>query len=602
MNSSSIRNDNYQSIFKKIYNKRLRFVLNINLIISLILPYIYQFPFNSSNTTSFEILSNFLIKTPLIFISLFLIKQVRKKYSNINYSPYKTLSSQIYHILTSKSFFSNWLFYLISSILIYSFYIFNFNFKFQYYLLSKEYRSKSLINDQFIYYWFNCLFLSLFYNFMQLIFQRSRFNFKYGDNRISPQTTLFKSTNLVKIVSQSIGINILVTVLSPIVYYFIKPYFYKFNFILIWLLNLDTTIPKNNTTISTYFKLSYLSYLIILSWEFENHIFNVYSIIGCIDGKKSICSFASDPIACLINGLKNENELVKLTAFQELAYLSTSSDLRASKLRNLLFSQRSKKYNYWNQIYNLCVDEISSVNQRINYRSDSDLKALKSLNIFKDELSNKPIDLFGNSIDSQRKVKSEPIKDYIQPEKAKSSKWISYIHPIQLNIVTNINKSLTIKDFKSQLIKLKYSFLSSNFGILFRITPKKDAESRVLNSVNFGNSIISISNIVKKSIELDKLNITTPYDLSNTLNLLEKVIRTTTNYVDYPPKSIYIENKFQIKHNLIAILHDLSMHEFYEICIIYNFKLNDIILNPRTYKLAKWVIDIAIADQKQKER
>ena len=46
-------------------------------------------------------------------------------------------------------------------------------------------------------------------------------------------------------------------------------------------------------------------------------------------------------------------------------------------------------------------------------------------------------------------------------------------------------------------------------------------------------------------------------------------------------------------------LHDLSMHEFYEICIRFNGKLNDLILTPRTYKLVKWVIDKEIAIQQE---
>ncbi|KGR04805.1 nucleoporin NDC1 [Candida albicans P57072] len=642
----------YQALFNKVLNKRLRFVLNINLILSFILALVYEFmPMaNSNSDTNHSIWQSIpvliCVKVPTIFFTLSVIRQVRKQFLIVEYSHHKTLGAQIYYSILSFQFLINWLGYLISSWLIFgAVIVFTSKLKFNlsdYYILSKEYRQHPIINDQWVYYWYNPVFISFFYTCNQLIFQRQRLNFEIGNIRNKPQNYLFK--HLPILLGNSLGLNLFVISLTPITYWLVKYYIYKSFILIILIFRLDSDIiPNNNTSWITYLQLSYLSFFIILSWEVVNHVFNVYATIGCLDGNKPISSYSTDPLNCLLSGLRDVDpnyQLSRLTAFQELAYLATSSDKEALKLRFKIFSFRSKKLNAWTSLLEECALVIKETTDRINYRSTSDLNALKSLEIsglkgninnYRDSKQNSD-NLFGNSFINTSPVdkkSSELIKKYqantstTAEGKKKSNKVQELIGSIQHfasqffgnfqktigdanQLQEKFAKSFNFKHYLQIYQNYKDKFLQTYIGIFFRITMKRDNESRIINPINFCNSIIAISNLLQYSIEEDKYDIISNDDVCKVLNLLEKPIRATTNYIDYLPASVYVpQNSQPKKHScLMGKLHDLSMHEFYEICIRFNGKLNDLILTPRTYKLVKWVIDkeIAIQQEIQKQK
>ncbi|KAI5956711.1 NDC1 [Candida jiufengensis] len=615
--TSSIENDKneYYRIFNKIYNKRLKYVLNVNIILAILMSLILNLPFHQK----YKYVSLF-IKIPIYFAALTLIRQVRKKYSTVEYSIHKTLGSQIYHSIFSQNFLHVSLFYIISAIFVYGIFLFNLPFTFDYYVISKEYRKNPLLNDEWVYFWTCPIIIGLFYAANQLIFQRNRLNFEIGHNRNNPESNLFK--HIPQAIGNSFGLALIFIVLNPILYWIIKPYLYKSLFLLS-ILGLDTSVPPNNTSFITYLKLSYLSYIIILNWEFENHVFDVYATIGCLDGKKPISSYSKDPLTCLINGLKDvspNHQLSRLTAFQEFAYISNTNQKEGLKLRLAIFSIRSKNEKIWPALFNECSLVIRETSDRVNYRSSSDMKILKSLQDslvkdvntgFKPKQTNA---LFGNSFTSSPINTSSSQNKPTPPEKPTTSnnKLINYW---QYEIVAPIKKLITfyypklskipnfeikIKKIQNTLFQLKQQFLDSKVGILFRVTLKKDCESRIRNPVNYGNAVIAISNILQQSLQEDSLNIIKSEDISTTLNLLEKSIRSSTNYIDYLPASVFLTTK--IKNSLISKLRNLTMHEFYEICLTFDNQLNDLILNQKTYKLAKWCIDMTIAERQEKSK
>ncbi|KAK6202589.1 nuclear envelope protein [Scheffersomyces amazonensis] len=648
----------YRSYFNKVLKKRLKYVNNISIIVAIIYSLTLQLPYGkfwwNLLFTSF--------RGPIIFLSLYLIKQSRYKLSVVEYSGHKTLGSQIYYSLFSLNFFKTIIFYLLSSYLLFFIYIFQLPLWSQYYLVSKEYRKKPEINDEWVFYWYYPIILSLLYSSQHLIFQKNRLNFKFGaQNRAKPDDILF--SKFPKLIGGSIGLNLIINILSPLIYLILKPIIYKSNILFIIILGLDTSIPSYNLSLKTFISISYLSYHIIFGWELLNHIFNVYATIGCIDGKKLISTYSSDPVNTLLTGLRNvepEYQLSRLTAFQELAYISSSNDPEALKLRIAIYNARSRRGYIWPAILEECSLVIKETTARINYRSPSDLKVLKQHQLtLKEELrkssgyskSGDDSDIFGNSIF----VSSNPptnlnsktsVKEYIQPQTSKSSSSSSSSSSFEASILgSNLYKILesqviiplksifnsfliedssstkknplisNVKQFieKASIIINEYNqkFLSTYVGALFRITLKRDTESRVINAVNFGNAIISISNLLIHSIEDDKNGSITNSHICEILNLLEKPIRASNNYIEFLPASIYFseyekslikENKKIINNNLIGILHDLTMNEFFQICVKFNYKLNDLVLNARTYKLAKWVIDVAIADQQSQQQ
>lgn len=617
---------NYQYIFNKVLNKRLKYVLNVNLIWAIILSVIYNLmPFtNGSSSIGSSFLSLLCVKLPVFLIALTVIRQLRKQHLIVDYSNHKTLGAQIYYSIISSNFLINWFGYYVSNFLIYSILLFfNFDFTFDYYLLSKEYRRYPLINDEWVYFWYNVAFVSFFYTCNQLIFQRQRLNFQFGVKRNNPENYLFR--HLPFLLGNSFGLNLFIIVLTPLSYWVLKYYIYKSFTLVSLILGLDTAVPPLNISINTFIKLGYCSFFLILSWEVVNHTFNVYATIGCLDGKKPISTYSSDPIQCLLSGLRDVDpkfQLSRLTAFQELAYLSTSSDKDAIKLKLQLFSTRSKKTNVWPAIFEECSLIVQETTDRINYRSSGDLAALKAVQLgIKNDINvgfKKDNDIFGNSFISSPIKSPEVIKKY-QPEsneqsKKPNNKWVELFNQQIIMPVKSIITTFNIKIFKPNGIKFDYSkylktyfefknkFLETSLGFFFRTTLKRDGESRVINPVNFGNAIISISNLVQYSTE-EGIN----DDVCKLLNLLEHPIRASTNYIDYLPASIYLtpyqkETSNYKRNLLIGILHDLAIHEFYQICIKFNGKLNDLILTPRTYKLAKWVIDKEIAIQQEKQQ
>ncbi|EMG45764.1 hypothetical protein G210_4027 [Candida maltosa Xu316] len=427
----------------------------------------------------------------------------------------------------------------------------------------------------------------------------------------------------------SIGLNLFIVVLTPFSYWFLKYYIYKSFTLVTLILGLDTAIPPSNTNWVTYFKLAYASFFLILGWEIANHTFNVYATIGCLDGSKPISTYSADPIQCLLSGLRDVDpkfQLSRLTAFQELAYLSKSSDTEAIKLRLKFFSLRSKKTNIWSSIFEECSLVIKETTDRINYRSSSDLAALKKLQLgIKDDIDagfKKDQDLFGNSfISSPYNKSSDKIKNYETGPKpantTETNKWVKSINEEIIIPIKSIITTFTVQYFKTGVINVNYQkylqiyheyqnkFSETSLGLFFRTTLKRDGESRIINPVNFGNAIVAISNLLQDSIEEDKYDIISINDVCNILNLLERPIRATSNYLDYLPASVYVspeERRSKNKNLLIGILKDLSMHEFYQICLRFNGKLNDLILTPRTYKLAKWVIDKEIAIQEERKK
>ncbi|KAG2731477.1 hypothetical protein G9P44_005893 [Scheffersomyces stipitis] len=637
MATSPTKASTYQSYYGKVSAKRLRYVHNINILISLLISVSLAIPYGHF---WWNLLLSLLFRGPVIFLSLLLIKSSRMKFSTVEYSSYKTLGSQIYNSLFSVQFLKVSIFYVLSSYFIHFVYIFQLSFKYDYYLLSKEYRVNPLINDEWIFYWFYPLFLALFYSAHHSVFQRNRLDFRYGTSKLKPEDSLL--ARWPSLFGNAVALNVFVAILAPVAYLVVKPIIYKSNILLILILGLDTSIPPFNVSFSTLLSLSFLSFHILLAWEFVNYAFNVYATIGCLDGKKLISTYSADPINTLLSGLRNvdpDHQLSRLTAFQELAYIATTNDPEGVKLRTAIYNARSRRGFIWPAILDECSLIIKETTARVNYRTTSDMKVLKQNQLsIKEELGSfyssrnvEESDLFGNSVlgtpTSTPSVPSK-LKSYSELEPKKpvtASIWDSkyaklantqIVTPIKSFLISVLDVDANKKNTNPIIAKLRslsesiskqytiYNerFLSTNVGIFFRTTLKRDTESRVINAVNFGNAVIAISNLLMHSIEEDKNGTIGNSHICDVLNLLEKPIRATSNYTDFLPASVYLSavqkrDKRLTKSHLIAVLHDLAMSEFYQICIKFNYKLNDLVLNARAYKLAKWVIDVAIADQ-----
>lgn len=637
--SPPTRVTSYSYYFGKVLAKRLKYLHKINVLLAVVLSTLINLPYGGfwSNVLAT------LYRVPVIYVALWLVKLCRDSNSTVEYSRSKTLAHQIVQSVLTRRFLVSFWFYAGSSYIAFSIFLTQLPLMSQYYVVAKEYRHKPAINDEWVYFWFHAYFVALMYTVQHIVFQRHRLRFKYGFNTVRPESMLF--SNVLSLFGNSVAFNVISSVAAPIIYYIVRSIIYKLNWLIFALLSLDSSIPRFRIGVGTLFNVGYVSFFVFSAWEIVNHVYNIYATIGCLDGKKPISSYSSDPVSTLLSGLRDmepQNQLSRLTAFQELAYLANTTDAEGVKRRNAVYNTNTRGGYVWPAILDECALVIRDVSSRVNYRLKSDMEALKkTLLATKEEVSPDFLHLerviFGNSYDNANdstqtaiSATSSPVKKYNDAKsEQKLPVWVAQYRKLQkspvgawvsLHILKPIRQYLIAfvtpqaaepKSFSQQVLILKAKllfyqeyFLASSVGVFFRITIKRDAESRVVNSVNYGNAVIALTGLLMHAVEEDRSSTITNNHISEVLNLFERPIRACANYTDILPASVYVspelrDNEQAFKHHLVALLHDLTMNEFFQLCVKYNYKLNDLLLSSRAFKLAKWVIDASIAQQQK---
>lgn len=634
----SKRITSYNYYFGKVLAKRLRFLHKINVLLSIFVAILIGFPYNGFWAN----VGATLYRAPVIFLSLWLVKVCRDANSTVEYSRSKTLALHIVQSVFTRRYLVTLCCFATSAYIAFFIFISQLPLASQYYVVAKEYRHKPAVNDEWVYFWFHAYYIALLYALQHIVFQRNRLRFKYGVNTVRPESVLF--SNVISLFGNAVAFNVLSSASAPVVYYCGRSIIYKINWLFFAALKLDSSIPRFHIGFSTLFNVGYVSFFVFCAWELVNHVYNIYATIGCLDAKKPISSYSEDPIGTLLSGLRDmepQNQLSRLSAFQELAYMANTRNAEEVKRRNAVYNIATRGSYVWPAILDECALVIREVSSRVNYRLKSDMAALKETQLtIKEEpasLFKQEKFIFGNSYDttvdtSEANITatSSPLKKYedaksvqkqpgwaIQFQKLQQSplgKWISFnvLKPIRAYVVAFVTPKPTepksfaqhLQAIKAQFHKYYENFLSSTMGIFFRISIKRDAESRVVNPVNYGNAVIALTGLLIHAVEEDRSGTISNNHISEVLNLLERPIRACANYTDILPASVYVPPELRgdeqaTKHHLIALLHDLTMNEFFQLCVKYNFKLNDLQLSSRAFKLAKWVIDASIAQQQK---
>lgn len=616
----------YLSLFHEVHHKRLRYVNRVILLTSCVLAIVWKLPFKESRS---DVLS-LLYQVPLLCAALILIKLCRNKNTVVEYLRAKTLMEQISQSVISRQFITTSAYFGASALIFFATYLSQLSLFSQYYVLSKEFRKRPAVNDLWVYYWFHALVCAIVYATQQIVFQRNRLRFTYGISTVKPRSVIFST--LPQILGNSVFFTLFVSLISPFLYFWARPLIYNLTSILFALASLDTSMPPYHIALKDLLSMSFASFLIFLVWEFINHVYETYATIGCLDGKTTISSKSSVPIQSLLQGLRDvsvSNQLVRLTAFQELAYIASTASSECSALRKPIFSSSDSALALWSAIFDECSLVINEVALRINYRTKADLDALKNLSFSSNDDSSSSLKkdslIFGNSSVILTPHKSpEMAKQNTQdPSTAESINAPSrslyfgttqFIASLKNHLYYFIyanpsdpQKVLKTEAIHKWLAAQRHRILSSYLGAIFRISFKRDAELRIINPVNFGNAIIALSGILLHAVEEDRYETISDHQMSEVFNLLERPIRSCMNYIEVVPASVYIteaqrKSSEAKSHLLVAILHDMAMREFINLCIKYNYKLNDLLLSTKAYKLAKWVIDASIAQQLQQKQ
>ncbi|GEQ66666.1 hypothetical protein JCM33374_g329 [Metschnikowia sp. JCM 33374] len=629
------RTMSYEHYFSQTLGRRMRYVNKICFLVAIFASVVLGVPYGGFWWNLFDSL----YRVPLLFGAFWVVKMARSGNSTVEFSPAKSLAEHVAGMFFRGGFFASLASFCASSGVFFSVFLLQLPLLSQYYVLAKEFRVKPAVNDAWVYFWFHAFYVAVMYTLQHTTFQRNLLSIPIGTPRVNPEAELFsRPATLVGTAAFFTGF---CSLSAPLVYILVRPLMYKFNWVVLTVFSLDTALPPLHIGWCTYVNVTFASFVLFLAWEVVNHVYNTYAIIGCLDGKSLICSRSPDPLATLLSGLRDvdpAHQLSRATAFQELAYVTSAPSDFCVKARNSIFNTQPRASLSVSDIINECSLVIRNTASRVNYRSNADMDALKNEDLFpKDPQTNiasTDVFIFGNSHDTTSNdttqfavsATSSPLKrsdafDAVKPsrlggvvtkfklwEKLVATVWTplkkyadSLYRPATLRQKQQIQKNTTA--WKAQLAQFHQRFLASGVGFLFRNTPKRDAESRVLNWAVYGNAVIALSGLLTRAVEEDRSGAVTNLHISEVLNILEWPIRSCANYTDVLPASVYVTPAAKNTNNtVVTLMHDVTMHEFFQLCVKYNYKLNDLSLSSRTFKLAKRVIDVSIAQQQKRDK
>lgn len=334
--------------------------------------------------------------------------------------------------------------------------------------------------------------------------------------------------------------------------------------------------------------LAVVDFLLISSWNLVNHLFEIYATVGCINKGKPLSSLSKEPVTTLLSGLRDSKRpLVRVTAFQELAYIATLDEF---KLREFLYTAQYRDSFVWTAVLDECSREIDEAYKRLRARPKVLKNETSSVGSF-----TKP-NIFGNSLTTSKNLDLDKIPHYaLKSETLVSPTKKPTKH--SFSMANNDMEPIDIQKFFKpvvDLVKKEYNtFQNSRFGEPFKSTIEREAGTRIVNELNLGNALISIAQISLNAEFEDKKNIVIS-NLPEVLLLLEKIISST---------KLFTETN-QLKEgakNSVTEIHDLSLRLFFELVVKYNHMLSDFALSQPVFNLSKWCIDLAIEQQKELE-
>lgn len=566
---------NYHTIFVDIclrrFQKLTRFVFLVTYFVSVLLGLVGGYSW-------LQILLP--LRASPLFLGFFLVLCLRKQHTHVNYLGYKTLFSQLVGELLSTKFVQSVTFYALSSLIYFlglSFQIGDLSFK----SLPRMHHFPP-INDKFVFYYYNAVLLSVLYALQFSVFDRNRLSFKFGVFHTHPKASLINK--LPAILVNSVVLSFLINTVSPIIYLFCRHYLYDAILLLSWMFSLNKTHPLLSVNFKIWLQISIYNFILLTLWELFDSAFNAFLSIGCLHKGHTLSELSPDPYSTLLSGLKSDKPFTKLTAFQELAFISNSSD---PKRRIEIYNKNNKREFLWGEILKECGKVINENNLKITqvlieYSKIEQPPSLAS-NTTEPDLKNDRSDeiLFGKEYKYEKFNSKDQFK-------------LNDYNRNRTELVRNetINKIITELNNAQNLVKYYYyNFIKSGFGVPFRKTLKRETESICPVPGIIGNAIISIAFFATNSFDEDKRG-GVPSTISDILELLEKSVSTCGFFLQNLPSFL---NEIS-DDNLISVIHELSMNGFFEVVLKYNEVLNDILLPRDVQKLVDWTLETASRD------
>lgn len=633
----------YSSIFQEVLHKRMKFYNRLSAIIALLFAIILSFLSQSKII--------FLpVKFIVLFVGYFILQKSRLMSITTTSLKYSNKFQKIISIICSKNFYVLTQSYIFNSILISSIIYFQSDSSLNYYISTPTKTIKPFINDGFSFFCFFTLISPIFYSLNFVLTEKNILHIPMGTYRQEP-IDYFKKLPHLKILILSLLKSLISILTIPLIYqlFFREIFFKTFLKPLVLINDLNYQLPRSDFNFNIYFKLSFILIIQFLIYDLLNEIFNAYASIGCLVVKKPISYFSKTPFKTLLSGLKEyKNSLVQLTAYQELVYLSTSLDFKDREIFyradnwnlilaefyfNLTNAARSAKsdlpktesnVNLNNEIIKNQINlfgNLNNSNNVENYNNNLNLNLNLNFDLNNDGNNNnnnlnsneENITIIKHDVNESVFKKPETKEDKISDIENKYNdltlqltstieKTIKKVNDFinsNLSGITNTNKDssdLSNKDSIIYQLKLIYIDLINFTKLIFIGDIFDQSNKRIPNKEIIGFSIIALTEILINAKIEDKHN-TVLNTLTESLTLLTKVYKGTSEFLNNPPTDI-LNNK---KQSSIFILNELSINYFFKLVVYYNDILNDLLLPPEVFKLAKWCTDMALEQQREQK-
>ncbi|KAG7736608.1 hypothetical protein KL923_004529 [Ogataea haglerorum] len=572
------KQNNYSKILAKVFHMRMKFYSRLALSLAFVYTIVVSLPFRTSPLF-------FPVKLSLFWCSFMLLKFARDLTLKVETTTYSTLFQQIFGSLLSAEFATLMSSFLISNVLTYGI-IWSQTASLSYYIESPTKTIKPFVNDKFLYYWFFAFASTLVYTVFFLTKGKNQLKFKIGVYRVEPLEYL-RNLPLSEILKETSIFSISVTLATPVIFLMVRKFMFStVLFPFIWLLNLNTHLPRVSISLSLYFGLFLLTFTTVLLYEVLNEIYNAYAMVGCLNVKKPLSTHAEDQLETLLSGLKDiKHPFVRLTTFQELVYMAQTAEERKFFYKNTA---------NWTSILEQCSIVIRSVSMAVT--ADLSLPPVIQTPVQKNSI-------FGNSGSSRSPIdedKSDRKADslFLPAEKPKPKPkpfWETV-----LDRITSLGKKVRKpellvrleKESRSRNTREALEYVLSSLGFLediFLPNIEREAAKRVPNKVMVGDAVLVISEVLLHAKHEDRKSVVVP-TLTEVLTLLTRLYKATAEFLSDPPAR-------DTGSCCIRELNELTLDYFFKLVVQYNSVLNDLILAPDVFKFAKWCTDTALDEK-----
>lgn len=625
----------YHSLLQQVQRKRLGYLNRVCALLAVVLAVLLAWPLataaasaagvnaNTGATANANaafwwscVLGSFVWRGPVVFLGLACVKAARQRDSTVAFAAAKTALARVAAAVVSWRFCVVAAYHVASAALVFGCHYAALPVPLV--LVAKEYRQRNFFNDDWVFYVYGGAAVAVVYAAQHLGLQRNRLGMAApGVAHLQPLfAALFAPVpRLLAVLAVLAGGT---SAAAALAYYGgARAMVYRVLWLPLVVLGIDahphpTPLAAKWTA---WRRVAWPALHLVLGWELTNHWFNVYAQVGCLDGVKPICAYAADPLNTLVQGLRDPHPHTQFTAFQELAYIASLRAPDATKLRAAIYNASPAFGPLWGAVFDECALVVRDTTVRVSYRLRADLRRLPPPPVAAPWLLQSSGDIFAKPQVARSEARLAPATAVPAAPAAPALRGVAaaataaghYWRQLQTRLDA-LGAKQVLPPFARALTtqwRLKYRafrdevLTTSVIGGLVRVTVRSDSQLRVLDPVTFGNAVLAVSHLVVHAVEEDKRGTILNREVAEVLTLLEKPIRAMKAYTQQPPASVHLSHQSPANDHLVAYLHDLVISEFFEICVKYNYTLNDLLLPPRVYKLAKRVVDAAIAQTNQ---